>query len=324
MTAANPLLSVRELSVNFRTRSGTVHVLDRVSFDVAPGEILGIVGESGSGKSVTAFAVMGILDQAARIEGGEIHFEGRDVLGMSARERDMWRGREASIIFQNPRTALNPIRAVGQQIADVLARHAPDSAAAIRAKVLEAMRQVRIPDPEKRAKAFPFELSGGLCQRVGIAMALACAPRLLIADEPTTGLDVTTQAVIMDLIRDLARARNLGTVLITHDLALASQYCDRIVVMHAGHVVEAAPIAELFVHPSHPYTTRLLRSVPSMVDDISQLQAIEGSLPDLRRDDLPPCRFAERCDRRLAACDAAGLMLEPVGPSHTVACRNPL
>ncbi|MDW6023381.1 ABC transporter ATP-binding protein [Mesorhizobium sp. BAC0120] len=322
--SAEALLSVRSLSVNFRTRSGTVAVLDRVTFDVAPGEIVGIVGESGSGKSVTAFAVMGILDAAAQITSGEILFEGRNVLAMGARERDAWRGSEASIIFQNPRTALNPIRTAGEQIGDVLARHVPDTATVIRAKVLDALRQVRIPDPEKRAKSYPFELSGGLCQRIGIAMALSCSPKLLIADEPTTGLDVTTQAVIMDLIRDLAHERNLGTVLITHDLALASEYCDRIVVMHAGHVVEAAPVAELFAHPRHPYTTRLLRSVPSIADDISQLQAISGSLPDLRRSDLPPCRFAERCDRRIPACDAAGLMLEAAGPSHTVACRNPL
>jgi oligopeptide/dipeptide ABC transporter ATP-binding protein len=321
---AHSLLSVRDLSVNFRTRRGGVAVLDRVSLDVMPGEIVGVVGESGSGKSVTAFAIMGILDQAAQIASGEILFEGRDVLTMSTRERDAWRGGEASIIFQNPRTALNPIRTVGEQIGDVLARHVPDTARGIRTKVLDALRQVRIPDPEKRAKAYSFELSGGLCQRIGIAMALSCSPKLLIADEPTTGLDVTTQAVIMDLIRDLARQRNLGTVLITHDLALASEYCDRIVVMHAGHIVEVASVAELFAHPRHPYTTKLLRSVPSMADDISQLRAVGGSLPDLRRGDLPPCRFAERCDRRVPACDDAGLVLEPVRPSHSVACRNPL
>jgi len=323
MTAA-PLLSVRNLSVNFHTRGGTVAVLDCVSFDVKPGEIVGVVGESGSGKSVTAFSVVGILDRTARITSGEILFEGRNVLAMSERERDGWRGSEASIIFQNPRTALNPIRTAGEQIGDVLARHVPDTAAGIRAKVLDALRQVRIPDPEKRAKAYPFELSGGLCQRIGIAMALSCSPKLLIADEPTTGLDVTTQAVIMDLIRDLVHAQNLGTVLITHDLALASEYCDRIVVMHAGHVVEMASVGELFAHPRHPYTTRLLRSVPSMADDISQLQAVGGAIPDLRREDLPPCRFAERCDRRLADCDAPGLGLETAGSTHLVACRNPL
>ncbi|MDK3017310.1 ABC transporter ATP-binding protein [Pseudodonghicola flavimaris] len=319
-----PLLSVRDLTVDFRTRHGTVHVLENVSFDLAPGEIIGIVGESGSGKSVTAFAIMGILDKAARILSGDIRFENRDVMAMSPRARDLWRGKEASIIFQNPRTALNPIRPVGDQIADVIARHTPAAPAEVKARVLQAMRQVRIPDPEKRMSAYPFELSGGLCQRIGIAAALACEPRLLIADEPTTGLDVTTQAVIMDLIRDVARAGNLGTVLITHDLALASEYCDRIVVMHAGHVVETAPVAELFARPRHPYTTGLLGSVPSLVESVHDLRAIPGSLPDLRRSDLPPCRFADRCPRHQPGCEAPGLRPEPAGPNHLVACRYPL
>ena len=318
-----PLLSVRGLTVDFSTRSGTVHVLDDVSFDIGAGEIIGIIGESGSGKSVTAFTVMGILDHAARIRGGEVRFEGRDLLTMSRRERDAWRG-TAALIFQNPRTALNPIRSAGDQIADVLARHAPAAAAEIRARTIEALKRVRIPDPERRVDSYPFELSGGLCQRIGIAIALACSPRLLIADEPTTGLDVTTQAVIMDLIRSLAREGGVSVALITHDLALASEYCDRLVIMHAGHVVETARTAELIARPRHPYTVRLLRSVPSAVDRIDDLQAIEGSLPDLRRADLPPCRFAERCDRRLAVCDAGPLPLAPIGPEHRIACRNPL
>lgn len=351
------LLSVQNLSVNFATRRGTVKVLEGVSFDIGAGEIIGIIGESGSGKSVTAYSVMGILDAAADLHQGQILFEGRDVLQMSRRERDAWRGAEASIIFQDPRTALNPIRAVGDQIADVIARHTPASASEVKARAIEALRQVRIPDPERRLKAYPFELSGGLCQRIGIAMALACAPKLLIADEPTTGLDVTTQAMIMDLIKQLARERGLSVALITHDLALASEYCDRLVIMHAGHVVETGPVAEIIQNPRHPYTARLLRSVPSLVDSIDQLQAIEGAMPDLRRADLPPCRFAERCDRRLPICDQGKLRLEPVGTGggfhmadrvsvadqpvqaggspgsssprealadHLVACRNPL
>lgn len=322
--SAPPLLSINDLSIRFRTRSGTVNALDRVTFEVRAGEIVGVVGESGSGKSVTAFAIMGILDAAARITSGSIHFEGRDLLGMSRHERDMWRGGEASIIFQNPRVALNPIRKVGQQIADVVARHSPASPSAIRQSVLDALRQVRLPDPEKRQSAYPTELSGGQCQRVGIAMALACSPRLLIADEPTTGLDVTTQAVIMELIRDLVCSRQLGAVFITHDLALAAQFCDRVVVMHAGHVVETAPVSELFSAARHPYTAKLLRSVPSLVDHLDELQAIEGSLPDLRREDLPFCRFAERCERRISLCDSAPLSLAPIGPNHCVACRNPL
>ena len=319
-----PLLSVRNLTVDFATRHGAVHVLDDVSFDIGDGEIVGIIGESGSGKSVTAYSIMGILDHAARIRSGEILFEGRYLLGMDRSELDRWRGKAASIIFQNPRTALNPIRTVGDQIADVLSRHMPAPASEIRARTLEALKQVRIPDPERRSKAYSFELSGGLCQRIGIAMALACAPRLLIADEPTTGLDVTTQPVIMYLIRSLARERGMSVALITHDLALASECCDRLIIMHAGHVVEVAPTAEIIAQPRHPYTARLLRSVPSLVDSIDELQAIRGSLPDLRRADLPFCRFAERCDRRLPVCDAERLRLVPVAERHAVACRNPL
>jgi len=321
--AASKLLSIEDLSVSFRTRTGIVKALDRVSFDVRPGEIVGVVGESGSGKSVTAFSVMGILDPAASITGGRIAFEGRNVLEMSRRERDAWRGRDASIIFQNPRLALNPLRRIGQQIADVLARHSPDRPAVIRQRVLDMLEQVRVPDPKARQNAYPTELSGGQCQRVGIAIALACRPRLLIADEPTTGLDVTTQAVIMELIRDLARSRNLGTVFITHDLALAAQYCDRAVVMHAGHVVETATVSELFASSRHPYTAKLLRSVPSLADSLDELDAIEGSLPDLRRDDLPFCRFAERCERRIGICDSAPLSLTSLSPTHSIACRNP-
>lgn len=321
---SDPLLSVEDLTVDFITRHGNVQVLDGVSFDIGHGEIVGIIGESGSGKSVTAYAVMGILDRAARVRSGKILFEGRDVLAMTRPDLDDWRGKAASIIFQNPRTALNPIRAVGDQIADVLARHMPAPAAEIRARTITALKQVRIPDPERRNQAYPFELSGGLCQRIGIAMALACAPRLLIADEPTTGLDVTTQAVILDLIRNLARERRMSVALITHDVAMASEYCDRLIIMHAGHVVEVAPTARIIALPRHPYTARLLRSVPSLVDSIANLQAIRGSLPDLRRADLPPCRFAERCDRRLPVCDAEKLRLSHVADRHAVACRNPL
>jgi len=316
------LLSVRDLSVEFRTRSGTVHALEGVSFAIEPGEMLGIVGESGSGKTVTAYALMGLLDAAARIRSGQAMFEGRDLLRLSQAALNELRGRDISIIFQNPRTALNPIRSAGQQIADVLARHDPAPAADIRRRMLAALRQVRIADPERRAGAFPFELSGGMCQRIGIAMALACAPRLLVADEPTTGLDVTTQAVVMDLFRDAVRARGVAAILITHDLALASEYCDRIVVMHAGHVVEDAPVGALFAHPRHPYTAKLLASIPSAVESIDALVPIEGALPDLRRDNLPFCRFAERCERRATLCDSARLTLE--GDAHRVACRRPL
>lgn len=322
MTA--PLLSVRDLSVEFRTRTGIVHALDRVHLDVEPGEMLAIVGESGSGKSVTAFALLGLLDAAAHVGGGPVMFDGRDLLTLGPDALSRLRGTELSIIFQDPRASLNPIRPVGLQIADVIARHEGGSSRSIRERIHAMLRQVNIPDPEQRARAFPHELSGGQCQRIGIAMALACSPRLLIADEPTTGLDVTTQAVIMDLIRDEIRDRGASAILITHDLALASEYCERIVVMHAGQVVESAPVASLFAAPRHPYTSKLLRAMPSSVDRIEALIPIDGGLPDLRRANLPPCRFADRCDRRLPACHTPGLRLESCGPAHYVACRSPL
>jgi peptide/nickel transport system ATP-binding protein len=322
--SSGALLSVRDLTVTFRTRTGTVQALENVTFEVGSNEMVGMVGESGSGKSVTAFAVMGLLDRAARIASGEALFAGRDLLRLPPGQLDELRGRDLSLVFQNPRTALNPIRPIGLQIADVIARHAPARKRVVRQRVLEALRQVRIPDPEHRMGAFPHELSGGMCQRVGIAMALACRPKLLIADEPTTGLDVTTQAVVMDLFRDAVRAQRASAILITHDLALASEYCDRVVVMHAGHVVEIAPVAEVFARPRHPYTAKLLRTVPSAVGSLAELRPIEGALPDLRRSDLPACRFSERCERREAICEPRPLRLSPCGERHAVACRIPL
>jgi peptide/nickel transport system ATP-binding protein len=318
------LLSVTDLSVEFRTRSGVVRALDRVGFDVRAGEILGLVGESGAGKSATALAILGLLGAAARVTAGKAEFDGRDLLRLKRAELGDIRGRDVSLVFQNPRTALNPIRSVGAQIADVLARHTPASAAVVRRKTLEALRAVRIADPEQRSRAFPFELSGGMRQRICIAIALACGPRLLIADEPTTGLDVTTQAVILDLIRGMATERGVGIVLITHDLALAWRYCDRVAVMHAGHVVETAPRDALFAQPRHPYAVSLLRSAPSGAASIEALEPIAGEPPDLRRADLPPCRFSERCARRQIACDAGPPPRQTLGPDHVVACRRPL
>jgi peptide/nickel transport system ATP-binding protein len=324
MSDAPPVLAVRDLTVDFRTRTGDVHALERVGFEVPAGAIMGIVGESGSGKSVTAFAVMGLLDRAARVQAGEIRFGDTDLLRLKPARLDELRGRDIAMVFQNPRAALNPVRPIGTQIADVIARHQPAPARQVRERVLAALRAVRIPDPKRRLRAYPFELSGGMCQRVGIAMALACRPRLLIADELTTGLDVTTQAVVMDLFRDAVRAEGASAILITHDLALASEVCDRIMVMHAGHVVETAPVPALFAAPRHPYTARLLASVPSAASSIDALRPIEGGLPDLRRADLPPCRFSERCDRRAAICDAGPLPAVAVAPEHRVACWFPL
>jgi peptide/nickel transport system ATP-binding protein len=318
------LLEVDGLALEFRTRSGIVRALERVDLVVRRGEILGVVGESGSGKSATALAVLGLLDKAARVTAGQIRFLNRDLLRLKRSELDEIRGRDAAIIFQNPRAALNPIRSVGAQIADVIARHHPASTAVVRERTLAALRAVRIPDPERRSQAYPFELSGGMYQRIGIAVALSCAPKLLIADEPTTGLDVTTQAVIMDLIRDMASTGKIGVMLITHDLGLAWRYCDRVAVMHAGRVVETAQRAALFAGPRHPYTAGLIASAPSRVSHIDELEPIEGHMPDLRRDDLPPCRVAERCARREPICDETPLPVDTVGPEHLVACRRPL
>ena len=319
---AGPLLSVEDLSVEFRTRDGVVKALDRVGFEIGRGETVGVVGESGSGKSVTAFSLMRILDPAARITQGRATFGGLDLIAASERELGLRRGRDLAMIFQNPRTTLNPIRQVGRQIADVLLRHAGVPRAQVRARAVQLLAQVQIPDPERRYWAYPFELSGGMCQRVMIALALACGPSLLIADEPTTGLDVTTQAAIMDLIDDLARRSHMATMLITHDLGLAAEHCERIVVMHAGHVVECAPTAELFKNPRHPYTAKLIAATPRPGVSLDDLAAIPGGLPDLRGA-LPPCRYRARCERYAPLCDGPLPRSEP-GPGHLVACWKPL
>ena len=254
---------------------------------------------------------------------GHVRFRGSEILNRPADELDGIRGSALSMIFQNPRTALNPIRRVGDQIADVLIRHGGATRAEAPTLAIEMLKKVRIPDPVRRARAYPFELSGGMCQRVMIAVAIACRPALLIADEPTTGLDVTTQAVIMDLIAELARETGTATIFITHDLALAAEYCDRIVVMHAGHVVESAPSAVLFDAARHPYSARLLAATPGEDGTLASLVSIPGSLPDLRRMDLPACRYSERCERRLEVC-AGALPRTNLGTGHEVACWNPL
>jgi peptide/nickel transport system ATP-binding protein len=318
----NSLLSVENLSLEFRTRSGIVRALENVSLQLPEGGSLGLVGESGSGKSVLSFAVLGIQDAAAKITDGAIRFAGTDLLADGGSAMKNMRGRELAMIFQNPRVALNPIRQVGQQIEDVLLRHTKLRGAAARARAIECLSDVRIPDPERRYTAYPFELSGGMCQRVMIAIALACKPRLLIADEPTTGLDVTTQAAIMRLIRDLGREKGMATLLITHDLGLARDFCDNIAVMHAGHIVEVGPTETLFRVPAHPYTAQLVRATPVGQERLENLASIPGNLPDLRRGDLPPCRFSERCELRSPAC-AAALPTLTVSAGHSVGCHHP-
>ncbi|MGO4173627.1 dipeptide ABC transporter ATP-binding protein [Bosea sp. TAF32] len=259
---STPLLDVSNLTVEFATRRGTVQAVKAIDISVGKGETVAIVGESGSGKSVTSYAVVRILDRAGRVAEGSIAFSGVDLVSATeAQMRDL-RGREISMIFQNPRAALNPIRKVGKQIEDVLVQHVQATRATAREKAIEALEKVRIARPAERYDAYPFELSGGMCQRVVIALALACQPQLLIADEPTTGLDVTTQKAVMDLIVELTRERGMSTILITHDLGLAAAYCDKVVVMEKGRVVETASAADIFRNPQHPYTRRLMKATP--------------------------------------------------------------
>ncbi|MFK4527270.1 peptide/nickel transport system ATP-binding protein [Bradyrhizobium japonicum] len=262
---AQPLLDVQDLMVEFTTRRGIVKAVQHVNISVAKGETLAIVGESGSGKSVTSYAVMRILDRAGRIAEGSVMFSGIDVKAASEGQMRDLRGREVSMIFQNPRAALNPIRKVGDQIEDVLRTHVQQAMVSDHGeKAIEALEQVKIARPRERYHAYPFELSGGMCQRVVIALALACNPQLLIADEPTTGLDVTTQKAVMDLIVELTKRRAMSTILITHDLGLAAAYCDRVVVMEKGRVVETANAADIFANPQHPYTKKLMRATPRL------------------------------------------------------------
>ncbi|MDB5570019.1 MAG: transporter ATP-binding protein [Hyphomicrobiales bacterium] len=259
---APPLLEITDLTVEFATRRGIVRAVQNVNISVGRGETLGIVGESGSGKSVTSFAAMRILDRAGRIAGGSVVYSGIDVAAAPESEMQDLRGREMSMIFQNPRAALNPIRRVGQQIEDVLIRHVQATRATAKEKAIAMLERVRIARPQERYDAYPFELSGGMCQRIVIALALACKPRLLIADEPTTGLDVTTQKAVMELMVELTRESAMSTILITHDLGLAATYCDRVVVMQKGAVVEEAPARQIFSAPAHPYTRKLMRATP--------------------------------------------------------------
>ncbi|MFG1318952.1 dipeptide ABC transporter ATP-binding protein [Xanthobacter autotrophicus] len=276
---SGPLLEVRDLTVEFATRRGVVTAVSKVNLTLAKGETLGIVGESGSGKSVTSYTVMRILDRAGRIADGSITFSGIDVAhAPESAMRDL-RGREMSMIFQNPRAALNPIRTVGRQIGDVLLQHVQADARNVKEKVIDILKQVRIARPEERYHAYPFELSGGMCQRIVIALALACRPQLMIADEPTTGLDVTTQKAVMDLVTELTRERGMSTLLITHDLGLAAAYCDTVMVMEKGRVVETAPAERIFRDPQHPYTRKLMRATPRPGITLKDLLPEEPDVP---------------------------------------------
>ncbi len=273
------MLSIKDLRVAFNTRRGLVEAVRGVHLELKKGEILGVVGESGSGKSVTSYALMKILDQGGKITQGDMVYSGIDLAAATEKDMGEIRGREISMIFQNPRAALNPIRKVGHQIEDVLCQHAQATRYTARAKAIEALEAVKIKDAEARYDAYPFELSGGMCQRIVIAIALACNPRILIADEPTTGLDITTQKAVMDLVQELIRERQMSAILITHDLGLATEYCDRISVMRNGEIVEEGAPLDLFTKPAHAYTKKLVKATPSLGRNLRDL---------LTDTDLPP------------------------------------
>ncbi len=296
--AGDRLLDVRNLHTSFRTSDGIVRAVDGVDFHVDRGEILGLVGESGCGKSVTSLSLMGLVAKPGKIEAGEVIFDGRDLLTLPSKELRELRGDRISMIFQQPTSSLNPVYNIGWQIGEVLELHRNLKRGPARERAGELLRMVGIPDPISRLAAFPHSLSGGMAQRVMIAMALACEPELLIADEPTTALDVTIQAQILDLMRDLQRETGTAIILITHDLGVVAEMCDRVAVMYAGEIVEQTDVRSLFADPKHPYTQGLIGSVPTLGQVQPELTTIPGAVPNLI--DLPPaCRFAPRCRARI-------------------------
>ena len=315
-----PLLEVQDLRTYFDTDRGLFRAVDGVSFAVGKGETVGLVGESGCGKTVSALSVMGLIaTPPGRIESGRIMFEGRDLLGLDAEERRLLRGGKMSMIFQEPMTSLNPVHAVGRQIVEAILAHGAMGPRAARERAIEVLELVRIPSAKARFDEFPHRLSGGMRQRAMIAMALACDPNLLIADEPTTALDVTIQAQILDLLRDLQRRLGMAILIITHDLGVIAELASRVVVMYAGNVVETATARDLFADPQHPYTIGLLGSIARLDVERSRLATIEGTVPS-PHDQPRGCRFAPRCpfgDRR---CRESPPPLQTMGENHQVAC----
>ncbi len=317
------LLEVRNLQTHFPTRSGLVRAVDGVSFHLDRGELLGLVGESGCGKSITALSIMRLIALPGKIVNGEILFDGKDLLKLSDAAMREMRGDDIAMIFQDPMTSLNPVFTVGEQIAEALRLHRKMSRAEARQATIDAMREVAIPDPARRVNDYPHQLSGGMRQRVMIAMALACNPKLLIADEPTTALDVTIQAQILELLDDLRKQRELAVLLITHDLGVVAEVADRVAVMYTGRIVEESPVEELFARPKHPYTEGLLRSVPKLTSTQviakERLETIEGVVP--KPTDLPPgCHFAPRCRHRMPRCTQEDIPLYQLDGSVQVRC----
>lgn len=317
---SSKLLEVKNLKTFFFTEEGVVKAVNDVSFEVGEGETLGLVGESGCGKSVTSLSIMKLIpNPPGKIISGSILFEGQDIVNISENEMHTIRGNKISMIFQEPMTALNPVFTVGHQISEVFTLHQNISKKEAKEKTIELLKIVGIPEPEKRFNQYPFELSGGMRQRVMIAMALTCNPKLLIADEPTTALDVTIQAQILELIKDMQKKYNSAVILITHDLAVIAETVDHVAVMYAGVIVEKTEVKELFKNPMHPYTIGLLNSIPILGQRGKELQEIPGRVPNLI--DLPKgCYFADRCNKRMPICSQQDCELKEVKPGHFVRC----
>ncbi len=316
------LIQVKNLQISFKYDGLMTPVIRGVSFDIKRGETLGMVGESGSGKSVTSREIMRLIaTPPARIDSGEILFEGRDILKMSDDELRSIRGNRISMIFQEPMTSLNPVYTCGDQIMEVIRLHKGVSKKEARQMAIEMLREVGVQSPETRVDCYPHELSGGMRQRVMIAMALSCSPTLLISDEPTTALDPTIQAQILQLIKDMKKKLNMSVLFITHDLGVVAQNCDRVVVMYAGKIVEVAEVCELFDHPAHPYTQGLIMSIPKMSSDVEELYSIDGSIPSFGS--LPGgCTFGPRCPYFTEECTKSEPVLKDIGGGHLCACHR--
>jgi peptide/nickel transport system ATP-binding protein len=312
------LLEISDLTVHFQNDQGAIEAVDHINLTIRRGEVVGLVGESGSGKSVTSFAILRLIRPPGRVESGSVRFDGVDLSSLTEEEMRRMRGAKIAMVSQSPRTALNPVITVGKQISRLLMLHGGLSAREAEKRMLEMLRLVRIPAPEKRAKQYPHQLSGGMCQRVMIAMALATSPQLLLADEPTTGLDVSIAAKILDLLRELSAKTGAAIMLVTHDLGVVAEICDRVAVMHAGQVVECAPVRELFHNPAHPYTRALVRSIPRVDRDVV-LEPIPGSVPSLLNP-APGCRYAERCEWVSERCRVSRPPMVEAAPDHVVAC----
>jgi len=318
-----PLLSIEDLVVEFKTEDGVVHAVDGVSYELYPGEILGIVGESGSGKSVSTLALLGLIPMPpGRIVNGTAMFKGRDLLKLKKRELRKIRGNDVAMIFQDPMTSLNPVLTVGRQLGEAIKTHFPDQKdAEVKKRVIDLLRLVGVPNPETRYTQYPHEFSGGMRQRAMIAMGMSNSPSLLIADEPTTALDVTIQAQVLEVLKRVQRETEAATILITHDLGIVAEMCDRVLVMYAGHIVESGTVEMIFRSPRHPYTIGLMNSLPKLTEDEEWLEPITGAPPSLIN--LPPgCPFHPRCFLARERCRQENPPLAPVeGSTHLSACH---